>query len=175
VAAKQTERKLSGSYARSVSVLTWEPGAAAPGAPVVVSQGQAGVPAATAVGDRAFVVWRQARTTTSGPAALGVATFAAPTPHVRITIPGRGGAGGPLGSIQLAPSGSGVRPYFGVGGSIHTTHVDASGRVSGTGVAIGPAEGRPFPSVADAGGPVAVWTRRLFDDNAGYRIRIARP
>jgi hypothetical protein len=95
---------------------------------------------------------------------------------VRFTIPGLGGAGGPLGPITLAPSGSGVRPYFAVGGSIHTTHVDARGRVSGTSVALGPAEGRPMIAAAEAGGrPVVVFTRQLFDGNAGYRVRIARP
>jgi hypothetical protein len=100
----------------------------------------------------------------------------APAPHVRFTVPGRGGAGGPLGALTLAPSGTGVRPYFAVGGSIHTTHVDAAGRVSGTAVALGPAEGRPFLAASEAGGrPVAVWTRQMFDGNAGYRVRIARP
>lgn len=176
VAAKQTAR-VDGAYQRDVVTFAWEPGAPRPGSQAVVSQGQAGVPAAVAVGERAFVVWRQARTSSSGPATLGVAVFGPDggAPRVRLTVPGRGGAGGPLGSIALAPSGTGVRPYFGVGGSVHTTHVDARGRVSGTSVALAPSEGRPALAVADAGGPVAVWTRPLFDGNAGYRVRIARP
>jgi hypothetical protein len=178
VAVKQTALRLDGSSTRDVSAFTWDPGTAAPGPPVRLSQGQAGTPAALAVGDRAFVVWRQARTTRSSPATLGAAVFApgATAPSTRLTVPGRGGAGGPLGSIALAPSGTGVRPYFRVGGSIHSTHVSASGRVSGTSVALGPAERAPFVSAAEADGrPVVVWTRQMFDGNAGYRIRIARP
>jgi hypothetical protein len=178
VAVKQTALQLDGSFTRDVSAFTWDPGAAAPTAPIRLSQGQAGTPAAQAVGDRAFVVWRQARTTRSAPATLGAAVFApgAAAPSTRLTVPGRGGAGGPLGAIALAPSGTGVRPYFSVGGSVHSTHVSASGRVSGTSVALGPAEGRPRVSAAEADGrPVVVWSRYHFEGKPGFRIRIARP
>jgi hypothetical protein len=177
-AVKQTVPVRGGAGSmRTVSTIAWDAGAAAPGPPQVVSRGQAGSPAVLAVGDTAFAVWRQAATTRSEPATLAVATIPdGGAAHVRFTIPGLGGAGGPLGPITLAPSGSGVRPYFAVGGSIHTTHVDARGRVSGTSVALGPAEGRPMIAAAEAGGrPVVVFTRQLFDGNAGYRVRIARP
>jgi hypothetical protein len=178
-AVKQTARQLSGAYARSVSAIAWSPEAAAPGAPQLLSQGQAGVPAALSLGGRAFVVWRQARTLRAAPATLGTATFVARAgiaPRVRFTIPGLGGAGGPIGAPTLAPSGTGVRAYFAVGRSIHSAHVDATGRVSGTSVVAGPSEGRPYLAAAEAAGrPVAVWTRRLSPGNAGYRIRLARP
>ena len=183
VAVKQTDKLLSGAFTRDVETFTWEPGAAAPGAPTVVSQGQAGAPVALAVGERAFVLWRQARTTRTAPSTLGVAVFdgatataPAGTPRVRLTAPGRGGAGGLLGRLAVAPSGTGVRPYFTVGGSTHTTHVDTTGRVSGTSVALGPADGGSLLAAAEAGGrPVVVWTRQMFGGNAGYRVRIARP
>jgi hypothetical protein len=178
-AVKQTIGAPSGPYTRSVSAITWPAGAATPTAPQLLSRDQAGPPAARSLGGRAFVVWRQARTTRTSPATLGTASFVdrpQVTPRVRFTIPGRGGAGGPLGTIMLAPSGTGVRPYFAVGDSIHSTHVDADARVSGTSVVAGPSEGRPYVAAAEAAGrPVVVWTRRLFDGNAGYRIRLARP
>jgi hypothetical protein len=175
VAVKQTTRQLTGEYARAASAFTWAPGAAAPSASVRLSQGQAGTPATLAVGDRAFVVWRQARTTRAAPATLGAAVFApgAATPTTRLTVPGRGGAGGPLGSIALAPSGTGVRPYFRVGSAVHTTHVDAAGRVSGTFVAVGPSERPAYVLAAEARGPVIAWNR--YEGGNRFHIRIARP